>query len=116
MTRVLIGAFFIAHGLIHAAIWLPPSSADAPMQTGRSWLLGDVRPLAVTLAIVAAAAFVAAGSAYLASQDWWAVAAVGGAAVSTVLMALTFTPWWLAAIVINVVVIYQAWPGSVEVA
>jgi nicotinamide riboside transporter PnuC len=115
VTRVLIGMFFVAHGLIHAAIWLSPPSDDAPMQVGRSWLLGDVRPLSVVLAIVAAAAFVVAGSAYLTSQDWWAVTALGGAAVSTVLMALTFTPWWLAAIAINVVVVYQAWPGSVEV-
>jgi hypothetical protein len=63
MLRVLLGAFIVAHGLLTAFIWLSPAKADAPFRATHSWLLGEARPLAVVVALVAAAAFMLAGSA-----------------------------------------------------
>lgn len=40
------------------------------MQAARSWLLGDVRPLAVGLAVAAAALPAAAGMAFLPGAGW----------------------------------------------
>jgi hypothetical protein len=61
MIRVLVGAFIVAHGLLTAFMWLSPAKADAPFRATHSWLLGEARPLAVVIALVAAAGFVLAG-------------------------------------------------------
>lgn len=110
--RVMLGILIMAHGLIHLAIWLPSPKADAPMQKGRSWLLGDVRALSLALslalAVVCGPVLIAGGVGYLASAAWWPVVVVAGAAVSAVLMAVTFTPWWLAALAIDVALIVWA--------
>jgi len=55
-----------------------------------------------------------AGSSYRASvtslvRIWWAPAALGAAAVSIVLLILTFTPWWLLALVIDAAIAVVAW-------
>jgi hypothetical protein len=47
--------------------------------------------------------------AYLADQQWWAGAALLAAAVSIALMLLTFTPWWLAGLAIDVTIAVAAW-------
>jgi hypothetical protein len=39
--RILAGAFLIAHGLIHLAIWVPRTK-DAPLDVNHSPLFGDV--------------------------------------------------------------------------
>ena len=85
MVRVLLGAFIVAHGLLTAFIWLSPPKADAPFRATHSWLIGDARPLAVVVALMAAAGFVLAGVGVIADQAWWAFtgigAGVGGAPV-----------------------------------
>jgi hypothetical protein len=73
MLRVLLGAFIVAHGLLTAFIWISPPKADAPFRATHSWLLGDARPVAVVVALVAAAGFVLAGVGVIADQAWWAV-------------------------------------------
>jgi len=100
--RVLPGIFRIVHWLIHLAIWLPSPKVDAPMQTAHSWLLGDVRALSLVLAVVCGLVLIAGGVGYLTSAGWWPVVGPAGAAVSAVLMAVTFTPRWLAALAIDV--------------
>ncbi len=106
--KVVLGIFLIVHGLIHLAIWLPSPKADAPMQTAHSWLLGDVRALSLLLAVVCGLVLIAGGVGYLISTAWWPVVVIAGAAVSAVLMAVTFTPWWLAALAIDVALIVWA--------
>lgn len=106
--KVLLGIILIAHGLLHAAIWTPPPSDEAPMRTAHSWLLGEIRPLALALAGVAAVVLVAAGVGYLAGTAWWPVVLLAGAGVSALLMALTFTPWWLAGLAIDAALIVWA--------
>jgi len=99
---VLLGILIMANWLIHLAIRLPSPKVDAPMQTAHSWLLGDVRALSLVLAVVCGLVLIAGGVGYLTSAAWWPVVVIAGAAVSAVLMAVTFTPWWLAALAIDV--------------
>jgi hypothetical protein len=115
MIRVLFGVFIVAHGLLTAFIWLSPPKADAPFRATHSWLMGDARPLAVAVALVAAAGFVLAGAGFIADQAWWAVTGVGAGAVALLLMTLFFNPWLLAGIAISAGILYtgfQALPQA----
>jgi hypothetical protein len=41
LLRVLLSLFFIAHGLVHAAIWAPKNDPEkTPFDASHSWLLG----------------------------------------------------------------------------
>jgi hypothetical protein len=113
---VVIGVFLIAHGLIHVALYAPPT-ADAPFDPARSWLFGRrLRPLALTLAAVTTLIFAIAGIGLLAHQDWWQAASVAGASASLVLLALFFHPWLSFGVAINVAIIWVLtqtdWPTS----
>jgi hypothetical protein len=115
MIRVLLGAFIVAHGLVTAAMWASPPRATDPFRATHSWLLGDARPLAVVVALVAAAGFVLAGVGVSADQAWWAVSGIGAGAVALLLMVLFFNPWLLAGIAISAGILYagvQALPQA----
>jgi hypothetical protein len=71
MARLMLGAFVVAHGLVTAAMWATPAKSGEPFRASHSWLLGDVRSLAVALALVAAIGFVLAGVGFLTHQSWW---------------------------------------------
>jgi hypothetical protein len=115
VIRILLGAFIVAHGLLTAFIWVSPPGADAPFRATRSWLLGEARPLAVAVALVAAAGFVLAGVGFIADQAWWAGIGMGAGVVALVLMTLFFNPWLLAGIAISAAILYagaQALPQA----
>ena len=115
MLRVLLGAFIVAHGLLTAVIWVMPANAEAPFRATHSWLVGDARPLAVVIALAAAAGFVLAGIGFITQQAWWALTGVGASAVALLLMALFFNPWLLAGIAISAGILYagiQALPQA----
>ncbi len=103
----LAGVFLIAHGLVHLAVWVMPQPDDMPFDARRSWLLGDVPALSRLLAILACAVLVAGGATALFDGDF-AVLAAGGAAVSLALLVLTFHPWFIAAVAIDVAIIAVA--------
>ena len=93
LLRVLLGLFFIAHGLVHVAIWAPKYDPEkAAFDASHSWLLGDRRPLARFLAFAAAAILIVAGIALLAQGGWWRPTAMVGLSVSTALLLPYFTP------------------------
>lgn len=106
MIRVLVGGFVVAHGLVTAAIWMSPAKTGEPFRATHSWMLGDARSLAVTLALVAALGFALAGVGFIAHQGWWGLVGVGAGAVALVLMGLYFNPWLLAGIAISGGVLY----------
>ncbi|HEY6591777.1 MAG TPA: hypothetical protein VI751_12215 [Actinomycetota bacterium] len=115
MIRVLLGAFIVAHGLLTAFIWVSPAQADAPFRATHSWLVGDARPLAAVIALVAAAGFVLAGIGFITQQAWWALTGIGAGAVALLLMTLFFNHWLLAGIAISAGILYagfQALPQA----
>jgi hypothetical protein len=109
---VLAGLFLIAHGLVHGAIWIPKPGPDAPFDSRHSWLLGERPALVRTLAVAACVLFVIAGVLVLSDADLASAMAVAGAVVSLLLVGLTFNPWFLAAIAINVAIIVIALANS----
>lgn len=99
MWRLIFVAFLVAHGLVHIGVWAMPKPADGkepPFDPAHSWLLGDARTLAISLAAVSAALFVIAALGLLGHADWWRAMAVVASGVSLGLMTLFFNPWLLA--------------------
>lgn len=91
-----------------------PPKADVPFNSSRSWLLGifgvgegSIRPLAITLAVIAAIGFVLGGGGWLAAQGWGRSLAVWSAVVSILLVVLYFNPWLSLAVLINAAIVYQ---------
>ena len=101
---VLAGLFLIAHGLVHLAVWVPAPEQDAPFDPGHSWLLGEIRRPARAVAATAAALLSVAGILVLAGAGAGTDLAVVGATVSVALVGLTFHPWLLGAVAIDVAV------------
>lgn len=106
--RWFAGLFLIAHGLVHLAIWLPKPDQNAPFDVGHSPFAGNVRRLASALAIAAAVILVLGGLGLIGDAPWWIPVTVTGAAVSAVLLLLTFNRWWLIGLGINVAIIVLA--------
>lgn len=111
----LVGLFLIAHGLVHLGIWCTPfDPAKAPFDPRRSWLAarmgqeGRGRGLAVVLAVVAAAAFLVAGTGILIDTGWSQPAAITGAAVSLLLTLVYFHPWLAFNVLINATILFVA--------
>ena len=101
MWRTGFGVLLVAHGLLTIAIWTPSPNTRAPMNTSKSWLLGDARTASVALAVTAGALIAPAGAGLLTEQGWWSMVGLAGATLSVGLFALFFTPWWLVAIAIS---------------
>ena len=120
MLRVLLIGFLIAHGLVHVAIWAPRYDPEkASFDASHSWLIGDQRPLAQVLVFVAAALLALAGIALWSHGGWWRPTAVVGLGMSTVLMLLYFTPWYLFILAVNFALIvgiaFMEWPAKTTV-
>jgi hypothetical protein len=114
MLRLVVAGFLILHGILHAAIWIPPQRGGELPSFGlqASWLFAEVRPVVVTLAVIAASGFVLSGVAYSAHLDVWAPSASLAAVTSMALIVATFTPWWSFAVVINAAILYGAWQSA----
>src|SRR5687768_13717897 len=82
MWRTAFGVLLVGHGLLTILIWSPSPSAEAPMNTSRSWLLGDARTVSVVLAVVAGLLIAASGVGLLAHQGWWSIVGLGGGVLS----------------------------------
>ncbi len=115
MIQFVLGVFMVAHGLLTAFIWVSPADGNAPFRATHSWLVGDTRPVAVVIALVAAAGFVLAGIGFITHQAWWAITGIGAGAVALLLMTLYFNLWLLAGIAISAGILYagiQALPQA----
>ncbi len=55
MTRILIGGFLIARGLVHIGVWGLPklqTAEGSPFIPSDSWLIGSTKGLAAVLAVL----------------------------------------------------------------
>jgi hypothetical protein len=102
--RALFFAFLLGHAAVHAVMWTLPftdATREMPFDPAHSWLLGDQRILAVVLAGMATASYLAAGAGWLAQAAWWPATMVGASALSLALMVVFFAPWWLVGMVVS---------------
>lgn len=94
----LAGAFLMLHGLVHL-LYAGHSRGIFELRPGLAWPGGSwalartfgeatTRRIATVACFLAAAAFVAAGLAMLAEQEWWRAAVVGAAAYSSLVFVL----------------------------
>ena len=51
MWRLIVAGFLVLHGILNAAIWIPPQRGSQLSNFGpqASWLFAEVRPVVVTL-------------------------------------------------------------------
>jgi hypothetical protein len=123
MWRFIFIAFLIAHGLIHVIMWVfvpkPAPGKEAPFDASHSWLLGNQRALAATVASATALVLVVAGFGLWVHADWWRATAVIGLAASFLLMVVYFTPWFIFIQGVNVALIssilWLNWPPKTMV-
>jgi hypothetical protein len=127
MTRIVLALFIVAHGLIHASYFSPRPAPESggpawPFELARSWFLSPLgvpesvlRPLGVTLAIVAVVAFAMAGLATLGlvlSVGAWQPLVVVGAVASLALLILFFHPWLVLGLAIDAVLMIAIWQAN----
>jgi hypothetical protein len=131
MPHAVVGFVLVAHGLITTMIGFgsmtSPNSAAMPVPSwlgwwpgslGRSWLL-DAMDVASGPAALGGLVWLAAGFALIgAGLGWlgvsalsgeWQMLAFIGAALGLVALALYFHPFYLVAVVIDVVIVAMVW-------
>lgn len=118
MLRMLLGALVVAHGFVTAVIWSVPPAENVPFDVTHSWLAGDSRSAAMTMALLAGAGFVVTGAGFLAHQRWWGACGIASGTLAAALMLVYFSPWLIAGLAISAGVAYagaravhQARPG-----
>lgn len=88
----------------------------APFDAAHSWLIGDQRALAKVLAFAAAVILVLAGVALWADAGWWRPTAIVGLSVSTALLVVYFSRWYLFILAVNIALIisigWMDWPAK----
>jgi hypothetical protein len=108
MWRYLIGLFLIAHGLLHVAVWAIPKSEVQSFDPHHSWALegagmraSSVHRLAMTMAWVAAVAFVVGGAMLMTSIDLWRPVTIAASVLGLAMSVVWFHPWFIVDVAIN---------------
>ncbi len=125
--KLILAAFLVVHGLIHAGFLSPRPPATAggpawPFALDRSWLMTPIgvppehaRLMGVALVVVTLAAYTIAGAALvgLIPSGLWPATIGLGSVASIALLGLYFHPWLVLGIVIDVallvVVVFGNW-------
>jgi hypothetical protein len=122
MTRMLIGGFLIAHGLVHIGMWGVPKRQTAegsPFVSSDSWLIGSTKGLAAVLAVLVAVVLISGGVALFSQTGLWRPLAMAGLAGSLFLDILYFNPWFIFIGVVNGAFLWALvlahWPNASSV-
>ena len=122
MTRIMIGVFFILHGLVHSGLAAAPIPKDATSRPGsffthpaRSWLLrrlhftpGATRTAGLSLVVLTTLGFVLAGMAALGVPPMAGTLAplvVISSALSLLLLGLFWHPWLSLGVIIDLAIL-----------
>jgi hypothetical protein len=124
MTRFLIAAFLIAHGLVHIGVYAGAlgTSNPEPFDPRRSWLLAGAHvgatPMgtaSLALGLAVAAAYAVAGWTVALDVDAWMGVAALAASLGLVLKGVWFNTWLVYGIALDVAVLAAVavgWPPS----
>ena len=122
MTRIMIGIFFILHGLVHAGLAAAPIPKDAKSRQGsffthpaRSWLLrrlrfapGATRAVGLSLVVLTMLGFVLAGMAALGVPPMAGALAplvVMASVLSLILLGIFWHPWLSLGVIIDLAIL-----------
>ena len=122
MTRIMIGVFFILHGLVHAGLAAAPIPKDATSRPGsffthpsRSWLLrrmhftpGAIRTAGLSLVVLTTLGFVLAGMAALGVPPMAGTLApllIISSTLSLILLGLFWHPWLSLGVLIDIAIL-----------
>jgi hypothetical protein len=131
MPAILVGGFVVLHGLIttmigisgitspgRPALQVPDWLGWWPGPFGRSWLF-DAANLGSSAAVLGGIVWLVAGLALVAAglgwigvpmlRDNWQIVGVAGAAIGLFAAALYFHPFYLVAVLIDIVLVVQLW-------
>lgn len=117
---LLVAAFLVAHGLVHALYLAPPppdqpGGATWPFTLDRSWLLSRLgldarvtRPLGTALVAMTIGGFglAALGALGITPDALWVPAVLIGAVSSLALLGLFFQRWLLVGVAIDIVLLW----------
>jgi len=130
-TKLMIAAFLLAHGAIHASFLAPRPPVTAggpawPFELGKSWLLGPLgldaeatRTIGLVLIVLTIGAYVVAAlaAAGLAPGGFWPAAVTIGSIASIAVLGLYFSPWFVVGVAIDLAllwaVLFQGWAPEV---
>ena len=103
MIGILLGVFFVLHGLVHL-LYTGQSWRIFELQPGMNWpdgalafrFLGDetTRNMAGIFLVLAAVGFVAGGAGIIFKLAWWRAGVVGVAVFSTIVYLLLWDGGW----------------------
>lgn len=118
LLRVLLGAFFVAHGLVHLLYFVPSGDPKYPMTAEKSWLvtriglpLGVVSPVVSALAAASAVGFCLLALSYwglVVPTAWLPALAVISVTTSLLLVAVTWNIQFIFSVFINIAILYWA--------
>lgn len=125
--RIVLGIFFILHGLVHPIMALVPAPNQNPPILGdfwkRSWLFGDgpaIKAMIFILAGLCFVVFLAAGLSLMGiifPVAWVKGLILAGAIISLVTLIVFWNTWFVVGIVINIALLIAAfavkWPVNV---
>lgn len=115
--RILIGLFLLGHGFVHARwqLWWPGGGPRT------SWLLrsageGTLRSLGMTVFVLAAIGFFAAGLGVFIQQGWWRPVAMISSLVSLLVMVALWYRGLIVGAAIDVAILiallWMHWPSA----
>lgn len=128
MRTTIIGAFLIAHGLVHAILAAAPIPNDPAPKPGtfftatpRSWLLSKLgspdaaaKWTGIVLVALATIGFILAGMGALGVTGLtaiWHIMAIISAAISLLLLIIFWHSWLIVGVLIDVgALVYLLWP------
>lgn len=124
--RIVLAIVVGAHGIGHILFLMPLISSTTWGQSAQSWLLGDggLAKIAGSLIwLVSLVGFLAAAFGIFSETDWWQMAAIVSAAVSTVGLVLFWskpaTAPAISALIFNLLVLVSLlvfhWPPAAQV-
>ena len=122
MLRIVFGAFLFVHGLVHLAWFAPVPPDDAFSFRWDSPIFPDADPATIKKIVVPMIAVLVIALTVAALGVWgvpaltgiWPVAAILGACLSFVVMALLWHPWFVTGPLVNLLILLFALiPGLV---
>ena len=115
MSKIWIGLFLIAHGLVHPILALSPAPESDSAEVGgfwaSSWLLGDGSTIKTIIYIGSALAcvlLVLAGLSlmdWIIPQTWWNTLGIMSAAISLLVLIIFWHNWFVIGVAINIVLL-----------